>query len=130
MRRNPIKQPKVPDALIDALEVVLARLWEGERLDYHYGDDLGEPDRQTTSSLTSKSSATGWTTSRRSAGAGRSPLDGQKRPDALPRSEHHGVPTVLFPPATDAAKAAVPFLSTLVIFAPSPPFDALGPVTF
>ena len=46
MHKKPIKCPKVPGALIDALEVVLARLWEGERLDYHYGDDLGDPDRQ------------------------------------------------------------------------------------
>ena len=46
MHKKPIKCPKVPGALIDALEVVLARLWEGERLDYHSGDDLAEADRQ------------------------------------------------------------------------------------
>jgi len=46
MPKKPIKQPKVPNALIDALEAVLARLWEDERLYYHYGRDLSEQDRQ------------------------------------------------------------------------------------
>jgi len=45
MHKKPIKQPRVPNALIDALEAVLARLWEDERLDY-LGNDLGEPERQ------------------------------------------------------------------------------------
>ena len=31
MRKQASKQAKVPDALIEALETLLARLWEGER---------------------------------------------------------------------------------------------------
>ena len=46
MRRKSIRQPKVPDVLIDALEAVLARLWAAERCDYF--DDGGPtgPDRE------------------------------------------------------------------------------------
>jgi hypothetical protein len=46
MRRKSIRQPKVPDALIDALEAVPARLWAEERCDYLDDGGLAGPDRE------------------------------------------------------------------------------------
>lgn len=46
MRKQASKQAKVPDALIEALETLLARLWEGERYDYYHGGGAAEPDRE------------------------------------------------------------------------------------
>ncbi len=46
MSKKSTKQPEVPDALIDALEAVLARIWESERYDYYHGGGSAEPDRE------------------------------------------------------------------------------------
>ena len=46
MHKKSIKRPEVPDALIDALEAVLARLWQDELYDYHHGSGTAEPDRR------------------------------------------------------------------------------------
>ena len=46
MSKKSTKQPKVPDALIDALEIILARDWERERYDYYHCNGSGEPGRK------------------------------------------------------------------------------------
>ena len=47
MRKQATQHPEVPNALIEALETVLARLWQGEFYDYyskrrHYAYMLAE----------------------------------------------------------------------------------------
>ena len=46
MRKRATKQPTVPDALIDALEAVLARTWESECYDYYHVGGSDESHRE------------------------------------------------------------------------------------
>jgi hypothetical protein len=46
MRKPATQHPEVPDALIEALETVLARLWQGEFYDYYHGGGDAEPDQE------------------------------------------------------------------------------------
>lgn len=46
MPKKSIKQPVVPDELIDALESVLERFWSCEFHDFHDGSDPEGADRQ------------------------------------------------------------------------------------
>ena len=46
MRKKSIKQPRVPNELIDALESVLERFWSCEFHDFHGGSDPDGPGRE------------------------------------------------------------------------------------